>query len=295
MKIKDREKVESLIIEANKELEAHNFLKANELCEQAADLDYSNPNIYLIQLLARYEVTEIEDLQNCDVNIYSNYYKKVRLYAGKELNDELDKYIPKNVSLYPESSNIIHLDVLFADYFKPIKDYIYDILVINKELSTTKLDDNENQNSYASDTTFLFFISFSLVIIGYFFGTISILFSSPIYNIFIAAFLAFVLIYPLQKVYKRDVINLDFPKFNIRFFSIYFFQVLLSVVFYLIAVLLYIMGIGGFFKTNSIFPVLITIIPIPFTITLYKMVYCIISNTYYLIRKTVEYFKNKLK
>ena len=287
MKIEKREKVKSLIIEANKELEAHNFLRANEICEEAAGLDYSNPNIYLIQLLARYEVTEIEDLQNCNINIYSNYYKKVRLYAGKELNDELDKYIPKNVSLYPD--NIIHLDL----YFKPVKDYFYEILVINKELSTIK--SSENEDSYASVTTFLVFVSLSLIIIAYCFGLMMALFEGPIYSIFIVAYLAFTLIYPLKKVYNKDVINLPFPKFNIRFFSIYFSQILLSVVFYIISFLFYASALGAAFKSDIFLILIFAIIPVPLIITLYKMVYCIISNTYYLGTKSVEYLKNKRK
>ena len=295
MKISDREKVKALIIEANKELEAHNFLRANEICEEAAELDYSNPNIYLIQLLARYEVTEIEDLQNCNVNIYSNYYKKVRLYAGKELNDELDKYIPKNVGLYPENSNVIHLDVLLADFFRPIKDYIYEILVINKELSIIKPEEDENKDSYASVTTFIVFVSLSLIIVAYGFGLMMLLFEGPIYKIFIVAYLAFTFIYPLQKIYKKDVINLEFPKFNIRFFSIYFFQILLSVVFYLISFLFYAAALGGAFKLEIIIPLLLAIIPVPLIITLYKMVYCIISNTNYFITKSISSFKNKLK
>ena len=291
MKIEDREKVKSLIIEANNELEAHNFLRANEICEEAASLDYSNPNIYLIQLLARYEVTEIEDLQNCNVNIYSNYYKKVRLYAGKELNDELDKYIPKNVSLYPEGSNVIHLDVLVADFFKPVKDYIYEILVINKELSIIKPTEDENKDSYASVTTFSVFVSLSLVIIAYGFGLLMYLFEGPIYSIFIIAYLAFALIYPLQKVYKKDVINLEFPKYSIRFFSIYFFQILLSVIFYIISFLSYTIALGAAFKSSIIIPIISAVIPIPLIITLYKMVYCINSNTYYLITKSISSLK----
>ena len=85
MKKEDIEKAKSLVIEANKELEAHNFLRANEICEETASLDYRNPNIYLIQLLARYEVTEIEDLQNCDVNLSSNYLKKSEIICRKRI------------------------------------------------------------------------------------------------------------------------------------------------------------------------------------------------------------------
>ena len=295
MKVEDSEKVKALIIEANNELEAHNFLRANEICEEAASLDYSNPNIYMIQLLARYEVTEIVDLQNCDVNIYSNYYKKVRLYAGKELNDELDKYIPQNVSLYPESNNVIHLDALLTNSFKPVKDYIYEILVINKELSIIKPEENENKDSYASVTTFIVFVSLSLIIIAYVFGLMMILSEGPIYSIFIVAYLAFTLIYPLQKVYKKDVINLEFPKFSLRFFSICFFQIFLSVVFYIISLLFYAAALGGAFKSEIIISFLLAIIPVPLIIALYKMVYCIISNTNYLIKKSVEIFKNKRK
>ena len=86
-------KVKHLIVLANKLLEAHNFKEAKKMCYEALKMDYEDPNIYLILLLANYEVTEIEHLQKCDIDYDSNLYKNVRQYADKELNDESNKYI----------------------------------------------------------------------------------------------------------------------------------------------------------------------------------------------------------
>ena len=85
--------VKTLIILANKELEAHNFKKSKSICNKALQIDSSNPNIYLILLLAQYQVTEIEDLQKCEIDYGSELYKSLRKYAGNELNAELNKYL----------------------------------------------------------------------------------------------------------------------------------------------------------------------------------------------------------
>ena len=70
-----KNKIKELIIEANNQLEAHNFEEADRICKKAIKLDYNNPNIYLIQLLAEYRVTEIEDLENCDIDFNSDNYR----------------------------------------------------------------------------------------------------------------------------------------------------------------------------------------------------------------------------
>ena len=85
--------VKTLILLANKELEAHNFKKSKSICNKALQIDSSNPNIYLILLLAQYQVTEIEDLQKCEIDYESELYKSLRKYAGNELNAELNKYL----------------------------------------------------------------------------------------------------------------------------------------------------------------------------------------------------------
>ena len=74
--------VKFLINKANAELEAHNYSKSKKTCYQALELDSDNPNIYLILLLAKYEVTEIEDLKNCNIDYESETYKNVRRYAA---------------------------------------------------------------------------------------------------------------------------------------------------------------------------------------------------------------------
>ncbi len=94
MEYDNEQKAKKLIFLSNKELEAHNFSKAEKLCNEALEFDSENPNIYLILLLAKHEVTEIEDLKNCNIDFQSDLYKNLRKYANEELNDELNKYIP---------------------------------------------------------------------------------------------------------------------------------------------------------------------------------------------------------
>ncbi len=88
-----KEKVKKLIIEANDALEKHDYEITFQKCAQALIMDYDNPNIHLLLLLAEYKVTEIEDLKNCNVDFNSEKYKNVRRFANKELNDELNKYL----------------------------------------------------------------------------------------------------------------------------------------------------------------------------------------------------------
>ncbi|MBR4570102.1 MAG: hypothetical protein IKO19_05480 [Candidatus Riflebacteria bacterium] len=191
MKKEDIEKAKSLVIEANKELEAHNFLRANEICEEAASLDYRNPNIYLIQLLARYEVTEIEDLQNCDVNLSSNYLKKARLYAGKELNNELDKYLIKKNN----NTNIQYYENKTPQLVDP-----------DKELSNTR-------DSWASLTTFIVLIGFTFL---YFVMLICLIaaigVNKSILDFIGVGTIVYLFINNLIKVYKKDFSPIPYPE-----------------------------------------------------------------------------------
>lgn len=115
--------IDNKIILANNELEAHNFEKAERICEDALELDSENPNIYLILLLAKYQVTELEDLRRCDVDQQSILFQKIRKYGDKELNKELDRYIPVKE---------------YSDYNKEIK---------NSEQVVEKSLDELNQNT----------------------------------------------------------------------------------------------------------------------------------------------------
>ena len=105
MKNKNTAHVKILLNKANAELEAHKFDKSKKICYQALKLDSDNPNIYLILLLAEYEVTEIEDLQNCKIDYDSEIYKNVRRYAGQDLHDELNKFLSDKDN-YKNNTNI---------------------------------------------------------------------------------------------------------------------------------------------------------------------------------------------
>ena len=112
MKNTNTAQVKFLINKANAELEAHNYSKSKKTCYQALELDSDNPNIYLILLLAQYEVTEIEDLKNCNIDYESETYKNVRHYAAQDLHDELNKYLSdrekyENIKSNHKSTSII--------------------------------------------------------------------------------------------------------------------------------------------------------------------------------------------
>lgn len=94
----EENEIDNILEKANDELENGNYDKAIEICNQAISLDPVNPNIYLIQFLAENKIPELKHLYNCEVNINSDSYTKLRKYADKELNDILDLYItPKKV------------------------------------------------------------------------------------------------------------------------------------------------------------------------------------------------------
>ena len=266
MKKEDIEKAKSLVIEANKELEAHNFLRANEICEEAASLDYRNPNIYLIQLLARYEVTEIEDLQNCEVNIYSNYLKKVRLYAGKELNKELDKYIiPKN-----NNTNNQFYENKTPQLVEP-----------EKELSNTR-------DSWASLTTFITIIGFTFlyfVMLICLIGALSV--NKSILDFIGVGTIVYLFIYNLFKVYKKDVSPIPYPdsKASAIFNTINNFLVSLAI--YITINLCVFMSCSFILVDDPGAKVVGLILGIPMTLLipyLYKQIYAFIKTTNLLIQ-----------
>ena len=108
----DKSQIKFLINKANIELEAHNYKKSKKTCYQALKLDSENPIIYLILLLAQNKVTEIEDLKNCKINYESESYKNLRCYAGKDLQEKLNKYLSdkekyEKIILNKKSPNLI--------------------------------------------------------------------------------------------------------------------------------------------------------------------------------------------
>ena len=103
--------LKDLILLSNSELEIHNFEKSIELCRDALKIDPEDPNIYLILLLAKYQVTEIEDLEDCKVDYESELYKNLRKYADKELNDELNKHLSDKVYVDSDSTSSLELTI----------------------------------------------------------------------------------------------------------------------------------------------------------------------------------------
>lgn len=124
--------VKSLIMGANLALEAHKFDKAKSICEQALKLDDNNPNIYLILLLAKYKVTEIEHLEKCKVDYELDIYKNVRRYADKELHEELNRYLSDKQTFesYDKPTdfklNFKNLKPKLKDFLIKVKDFYLD-------------------------------------------------------------------------------------------------------------------------------------------------------------------------
>ncbi len=81
----------NLIIEANKALEEHEYYKASLLSQEASRYNYKNPIPHLIQILANYKVTEINDLQNYNFDFDEDKYRVLRSLADENLNKELDE------------------------------------------------------------------------------------------------------------------------------------------------------------------------------------------------------------
>ena len=130
-------KVKSLIMGANLALEAHKFDKAKSICEQALKLDANNPNIYLILLLAKYKVTEIEHLEKCKVDYELDVYKNVRRYAGKELNEELNRYL-SDKQTFENNDKTSDNTFDFKQSFKNLKPKLKNFFIIVKDFYLDK-------------------------------------------------------------------------------------------------------------------------------------------------------------
>ena len=159
--------VKNLIIKANYALEGHRFDESKQICNEALRLESDNPNIYLIMLLADYNVTEIEDLKNCEVDFDSKNYRNVRRFADKELNDELDKYLSdKNTYKYKKqvdyekyySNAKKQIDSLFSKLSNKLKTLDYKELLkdfFGVDYFTTYLYNNKLTKEYLKDNNIL--------------------------------------------------------------------------------------------------------------------------------------------
>ncbi len=153
--------LKTLIVLANKELEAHNFKKSKRICNKALQINSENPNIYLILFLAQYKVSEIEDLQKCEIDYESDLYKTLRKYAGKKLNDELNKYLSDK-----------HYNSFFSSISSRCIEFFKEFLGIELLLSPNNKTLSKNHEKIQG----LFFAFFFFVLIGSFIccaGTLS--------------------------------------------------------------------------------------------------------------------------
>ena len=144
----------NLIKEANKALEEREYYKAKLFCEEASRFNPQNPISYLIQILIEYKVTEIEELKNCNFDFNSEYYRRLRLYADEELNNELDKHLSKmesfvdykNNSIDDDEPGNIERDKLDNNEFDNTNSEIYESGNIEEE----NINNNNTSNSYSS-------------------------------------------------------------------------------------------------------------------------------------------------
>ncbi len=271
-----KNKIKELIIEANNQLEAHNFEEADRICKKAIKLDYNNPNIYLIQLLAEYKVTEIEDLENCDIDFNSDIYKKVRYYADQELNNELDKYLIKKYAYKSES-----------------KKNNSNILIYSNK---TSLELSNKNDSCASLTTFVTIIGFSFL----YFIMLVCLIGSLSKNKSISDFIsigtiASLFIYNLFKVYKKDVTTIPYP--DSKSFAIYntINYFVTSLVLFLFINIIVFVSCSFVILEDSTTKVIGLILGTTMTLTipyLYKQIYAFIKTINLLIQDS---FKKQLK
>lgn len=181
-------KVKHLILLANNQLEAHNFKNAKKLCDEALKYDSDNPNIYLILLLAKYEVTEIEYLQKYTIDFNDNIYKNLRNCADKELNEELDKYISEE-SFVKSDKNTNNAAV--SNYKKEIKHVLKSLNSLGivkyvknefKTLFEKPIESgNRNLDKIETHATFAIFFGIILLFPTSFIGFIGALLSDKLY------------------------------------------------------------------------------------------------------------------
>lgn len=246
--------VKTLIMGANLALEAHKFDKAKSICEQALKLDDNNPNIYLILLLARYKVTEIEHLEKCNVDYESDVYKNVRRYAGKELNDELNRYLSDKKDFVANKTSGLNFKQSF-EKFKPnlknifikVKDFYLDkksepsgkkendsLFNVKKSTKGKKnlekysSQDNTIANFLTVDLTssfkdtvyslsyFIFILSLVGVLFFLFFITLGCLFDFRVFSLISIAIIDISLFLVLKKAFNRDF-DLDYKPDTSKF------------------------------------------------------------------------------
>ena len=235
--------VKKLIMGANLALEAHKFGKAKQICLEALKIESDNPNIYMIMLLADYRVTEIEHLEKCDVDTESENYKNVRRYAGKELNDELNKYVSdkgrKDKNTYDSFLTGFNLDALLGkltDFIKTkgykglLEDFFgYDYLTFEKYEKKLLQKYNEDKSillkpkddKIVKTTSPILILSFSPIFIAFLLALLICLIEGKNYHLIVGpGFLVGCALFSLRikAIYYHELI-IKIPKKKNTFFE----------------------------------------------------------------------------
>lgn len=214
----EENEVKSIIDKANKALEEHDFENAKKICEEGLMLDCENPNLYLIQLLADYKVTEIAHLKDCEIDFYSDNYKNLRFFADEELSKELDS------CLFPEKAS--SSSKTFFDFFKAIFKTIKNELAIpwktpsslsefcKRELKEFYLSNKDrlyltNNDTVASVASFSTIITNSIIIMLLPGATIFCLSNKDYFSFILLSIIGSLFLVKLKKVYEKTEIKCE--------------------------------------------------------------------------------------
>ncbi len=140
-----RDNVLKLITKANRALKTHKFYRAKDICSKALKIEPDNPHIHTILLLATYKVTEIKELQNCQVDYNSDIYWNVRRFATNDIKIELDKYLP-----YKGTYEITKSSVDNSESSKEIITQTTELANYNSDKAQTEKDESEQIYAEAS-------------------------------------------------------------------------------------------------------------------------------------------------
>ena len=262
--------VKTLIVLANKELEAHNFKKSKKICNKALQIDAENPNIYLILFLAQYKVTEIEDLQKCEIDYKSELYKTLRKYAGNELNAELNKYLSDKY----ENKTVSRISSKMAESFKKL--WGLELFSSSKKESLPKQISSKHETAQG-----IFFACFFFIFIASFVCCVGSLNSENnyidticFYIVIISFWVMFFRLINREPEVKDKLINNQTFKFFIKTLIPFF----LSGIFIIVIHYLFYWSIENISEKRYLLGLLIGIIPTIILPITYKIFYNLVSN-----------------
>lgn len=295
MEENNEEQVKSILEKANNALEAHKFTLANNLCEEGLKIDCENPNLYLIQLLAKYEVTEIENLKNCDIDFYSDVYVNLRFFANDELNKDLDAAIFGKTEQKPKENLFIKTKSFFNEFLDSIKEeFVFPIKRPNNLVDFCKqeleefrfseeiINKNQEDNIYSA-SSFITLISYSFCILIFPFTNLVLLGDDRIFS-FICFLLVTILFFlKLKKVYEHPVVHCNKPKTANNKYIYYLIKIfinsIIAILCFIIIHFLYIASFGFIVAHNyNLLGLIIGIIPAYIVFFQYQKTYCLLEN-----------------